>query len=83
MTTSSLSSQDVETLRTIAEKEWGDAVLGRDWDKALSFCADDIVYMVPDQPALRGHAAMRSFMEGFPKIDWRGSNARRRCCEIP
>ena len=68
MATSTLSSQDVEVLRTIAREEWTRAGLARDWDKAISLCTNDVVYMVPDQPALRGRAALRAWLEQFPTI---------------
>ena len=63
-----LNSQDVEAIRTLAENEWTQAGLARDWDKSLSLCTNDVVYMVPDQPALRGRAALRAWLEQFPKI---------------
>ncbi len=48
-----LNSQDVEAIRTLAENEWTRAGLARDWDKSLSLCTNDVVYMVPVQPGLR------------------------------
>ncbi len=63
-----LDSQDVEAIRKLAEDEWTQAALARDWDKSLSLCSDDIVYMAPDQPVIRGHAELRKFLEQFPTI---------------
>ena len=65
---STLAADDREILKTMIEDEWTAACLARDWDKTLAMCAEDIVYMPADLPALRGHAELRSWLENFPRI---------------
>jgi ketosteroid isomerase-like protein len=67
-TSSTLTREDVEHIRTIGEEHWVRAGLARDWDKTLDLCAPDIVYMPPDQPAIGGHRALREWLEQFPTI---------------
>jgi ketosteroid isomerase-like protein len=52
----------------LIEQEWTDAFVARDWDRVLAMCSTDIVYMPADQPVLRGHAAMREWLDQFPRI---------------
>jgi ketosteroid isomerase-like protein len=63
-----LTAEDRERLRDLIERQWTAACLTRDWEKALAMCAEDIVYMPADHPALRGHAELRAWFEQFPKI---------------
>jgi ketosteroid isomerase-like protein len=65
---SALDADDRKTLRTLIEDEWTAGCVARDWDKVLAMCAEDIVYMPADQPALRGHAELRSWLDQFPPI---------------
>jgi ketosteroid isomerase-like protein len=65
---STLTAEDVAALRRLVEEEWTAAGLARDWDATLRVCAEDIVYMPSDQPALRGHAEFRQWLEQFPPI---------------
>jgi ketosteroid isomerase-like protein len=65
---SMLSADDRETLRDLVERQWTTACVSRDWDKVLSMCAEDIVYMPADHPTLRGHAEFRAWLEQFPRI---------------
>jgi len=65
---STLSAEDRETIRRMTEQEWTAATLTRDWDRTLALCAPDVVYMPADQPILRGHAALRSWCDQFPRV---------------
>ena len=65
---STLTPEDRETIRTLTEQKWTAAGLERDWDKALALCAEDIVYMPADQSVLRGHPALRAWLDQFPPI---------------
>jgi ketosteroid isomerase-like protein len=67
-TSSTLSPEDVEKIRTAVEQDWPQANLARNWDSALALCYPDIVYMPPDQPALHGHRALREWLDRFPPI---------------
>ena len=63
-----LTDQDVAALRTLVQ-DWCAAGVAQDWDKTLSLCADDLVYMPPDHPTLRGHSEFRAWLEQFPPIE--------------
>jgi ketosteroid isomerase-like protein len=63
-----LGAEARETLRALVEEQWPAACLARDWDKVLAMCAQDIVYMPADHPALRGHAEFRAWLHQFPPI---------------
>jgi ketosteroid isomerase-like protein len=65
---SRLTVEDREAIRQFTEQEWTAATLARDWDRCLALCADDIMYMPADQPILRGHAALRDWLDKFPPI---------------
>jgi ketosteroid isomerase-like protein len=65
---SALTAKDRETLRTLIEDAWTASCLARDWDKTIAMCAEDIVYMPADLPALRGHAELRSWLDQFPRM---------------
>jgi ketosteroid isomerase-like protein len=63
-----LTADDRVTLRTLIERRWTAAMLARDSATLLAMCADDIVYMPVDHPALRGHAELRAWLEQFPPV---------------
>ena len=65
---STLTAEDRESIRSVTEEGWTAAALARDWDKVLAMCAPDIVYMPADYPVLRGHAALRAWLDQFPSI---------------
>ena len=62
-----LTPDDREVIRRLTEEQWTAALSARDWDKALGMCADEIVYMPTDHPILRGHAALRAWLDQFPR----------------
>ena len=63
-----LTSGDRETIVRLTEQEWTAAALARDWGRTVAMCADDVVYMPSGYPAVHGHAALRAWMDGFPRI---------------
>jgi ketosteroid isomerase-like protein len=65
---SPLTTDDREAIRRFTEEEWTTALLARDWDRSLALCTQDIVYMAADQPVLRGHRALRDWLNQFPPI---------------
>ena len=65
---STLTAEDRESIRSLTEDGWTAAFLAQNWDKALAMCAPDIVYMPADHPVLRGHAALRAWLDQFPRI---------------
>jgi len=44
----SLTPKDHEAVRQLAEKQWTEAVLARDWGKVLEMCTDDVVAGIPE-----------------------------------
>jgi ketosteroid isomerase-like protein len=63
-----ITAGDVERLRQMYENEWGAAAMQRDWDALLGLCTDDFVYLPHEHPVLHGKAAVRGFLDGFPRI---------------
>ena len=49
-----LTDADRDRLREICEVDWVSATLARDWDANLALVSEDLVYMPPDHPVLRG-----------------------------
>lgn len=46
---------------------WSQACIDRDWDKLLSMCTEDIVFMPQGTPPVSG-AAVRPWLESFPAV---------------
>jgi len=64
---SALSGEDQETIRDLVELQWTAAWIARDVNKILAMCSEDIVYMPANNPVLRGHVELRTWLEQFPK----------------
>lgn len=60
------TSRDAATQVQSLIEPWTQACLDQDWDAVLDMCTDDVVFMPPGAPAVTG-AALRAFMEGFPR----------------
>jgi len=65
---SALTDSDKETIRRLLEEEWVQGCVRQEWNRCLDIMSDDYVYMVPDQPALRGKAEAQAFFDAFPQI---------------
>ncbi|MBT8397627.1 MAG: nuclear transport factor 2 family protein [Gemmatimonadetes bacterium] len=65
---SELTGSDKETIRHLLEDVWVEGCVRQEWDRCLGIMSEDYVYMIPDQPALRGKAEAQAFFEGFPTI---------------
>ncbi len=65
---SGLTAGERDEIRAIIEKRWVAASLAKDLDTCLAMCADDIVYMPADQPAVRGRTALRTWLGQVPPI---------------
>jgi ketosteroid isomerase-like protein len=63
-----LTSDDRDRIKHIGEVEWTRALESGDAAQVLALCADDIVYMPADHPALHGHAELRQWLSTFPKV---------------
>jgi ketosteroid isomerase-like protein len=65
---SKLRPEDQNAIRHLLEEHWTAAGLARDWDKSLAICAQNVEFMVPDQPVVRGHEALRAWLDRFPTL---------------
>ncbi len=63
--TESFTDQDAAAIRAMTDTHLR-AVLDHDPDAFLATCADDITLIPPEQPALVGLTACRTFLEEFP-----------------
>jgi len=72
-----LDSTDCEAILSL-EQRWVDEERAGDSSAVLEFCTDDVVWMPPTEPALRGKAAIRTWLVGPPTRieDLRLSNVR-------
>jgi ketosteroid isomerase-like protein len=71
MTTAVASTQlpieEVAQLRGSVE-QFVRSALARDWDALTALLTDDVVFLPPDQRALEGKAAVRTWLEVYPLI---------------
>lgn len=58
---------EAQTLMDLS-RAWAQAANANDHEKTLDFWAEDAVVMSPDQPALKGHDAIRGMLEGSSQI---------------
>ena len=65
--TRTLTDQDIAAIRATIEP-WTQACINADWDRMLSMCTDDIVFMPPDAPMAEGRGAARAYLETYPDI---------------
>ncbi len=65
--TRTLTDQDIATIRGTMDP-WTQACIDADWDRLLSLCTDDVVFLPPDAPMAEGRTAVRAYMETFPDI---------------
>jgi ketosteroid isomerase-like protein len=66
-TIGALSSADVAAIRSVSN-EFAKLMIAGDFDSLIELYTDDAVFMPPDQPAVRGRSALRSWMSYFPRI---------------
>ena len=48
-------------------REWSQSVAAKDYEKVLSYWSDDAVILSPNQPPVKGKAAIRAMVEGDAK----------------
>jgi ketosteroid isomerase-like protein len=66
-TAQGLSDADVGKISATAET-FAKAVLSKEWATVAALFSDDAVLNPPNQPAVRGRPAIRTWMEGFPPV---------------
>lgn len=62
-----LSTVDHEAIRTVSDR-FSQLFLARDFDSLVRLYTEDAVLMPPHQPAVRGQAALRSWLPSFPRV---------------
>ena len=65
--TRTLTDQDIAAIRETLDP-WIQACIDEDWDRLLSLCTDDIVFMPPDAPMAEGRGAARAYLDTYPDI---------------
>ncbi len=65
--TSQLTRQDIAALSGITER-WVAACLNEAWDAIAEMCAEHVLLMPPDEPAVEGRAGLIEWYEAFPRI---------------
>ena len=63
-----LTDADRDRLREICEVDWVSATLARDWDANMALVSEDLVYMPPDHPVLRGKQEWVEWIQSFPNL---------------
>lgn len=63
-----LVPNDSDHIRSMAERQWTDALRARDADRLLAMCAPEFVYMPADHPPLHSHGDFRTWFSNFPHI---------------
>jgi ketosteroid isomerase-like protein len=67
VTTPTISDKDIAAIRgTIGP--WTEACIAADWDRLLSLCTDDVVFLPPDAPIAEGSTAAKAYLETYPDI---------------
>lgn len=66
-TVGTLSAKDTAAIRTVSE-QFSRLLLAQDFDALVRLYTDDAVFMPPHQPAVKGRAALRSWMAAFPRV---------------
>lgn len=61
-----LSREDVAAIRANISP-WTRACIARDWDSLLGMCTRDIIFLPPNEPAVKADGA-RSWLDNFPTI---------------
>ena len=63
--TQKFTDQDAAAIRAMTDKHL-QAILDHDPDAFLATCTDNITLLPPEQPAINGKSACRTYLEEFP-----------------
>jgi ketosteroid isomerase-like protein len=61
-----LTPTDVAAIRAMIEP-WTNACVGRDWDRLLALCTEDVTFLPPNEATVQGPGVHR-WLENFPTI---------------
>ncbi len=64
--TDALTEQDIATIRSVTDTHV-QAILDHDSAAFIATCADDIVFLPPEQEPVVGRAACKEFLDDFPQ----------------
>jgi uncharacterized protein (TIGR02246 family) len=71
-----LSQADVSKISEVTQA-WVKATLAKDWATVAGLCLDDAVLYPPNEPAVRGRAAIRAWLAKFPPLtDFTSTNVK-------
>jgi uncharacterized protein (TIGR02246 family) len=62
-----LSAADIAAIETVQQR-FAAALLRRDFDALAALYTDDAVVMPPNEPAVRGRAAVKAWLAAFPAV---------------
>ena len=62
-----LSAADIAAIET-TQQRFAAALLGRDFDALAALYTDDAVVMPPNEPAVQGRAAVKTWLAAFPAV---------------
>jgi ketosteroid isomerase-like protein len=62
-----LTTEELATLRGLVD-DWVRACLEAKWDELASMLTDDVVFLPPNEPIVKGKNAVRSWFDRFPAI---------------
>ena len=67
VTIAPLSTADIAGIESVQQR-FVAGLLGQDFDALVALYTEDAVFMPPNQPAVRGRAALRTWMAAFPRV---------------
>ncbi len=70
-----LSQADVSKINEVTQT-FVKAALAKDWTTLAALYLDDAVLNPPNEPAVKGRAAIRAWFEKFPLTDFKPSNVK-------
>jgi ketosteroid isomerase-like protein len=65
--TALLTEQDIASLTGVIDKHT-DLIRRADWDGLTKLLHDEVVFLPPNEPAVKGKAAVRKWLGAFPRI---------------
>ncbi len=68
MEAASLSEQDEAAIQAVSDA-FVEAIVAGDVDSVAALYTEDAVFMPPGHPPVRGRAAIREFLAGFPPVE--------------
>jgi len=67
VTIAPLTTDEIAAIQDIQQR-FVAGLVGRDFDAVVALYTEDAVFMPPNQPAVRGRAALKTWMAAFPRV---------------